>query len=194
MADALTKNALSTLSPLAGASVAKQAALVVGGSIALAILSQISVPFFPVPMTLQTLGVLLIGLTFGFRLATATLALYIVEGLIGLPVFAGFSSGYAVIVGGTGGYIIGFLVAAAVLGLMADKGLTKSWTGTISAVVIGEVIIFGLGCGYLAYLYGADVAINGGLLPFVAGDLVKSALAVLFAKGVLKGAARFASL
>jgi biotin transport system substrate-specific component len=186
--------ALPTLLPLAGTSLAKQAALVVAGSAALAILSQISVPFFPVPMTLQTLGVLLIGLTFGFRLASATLALYILEGVIGLPVFAQFSSGLSVVLGGTGGYIVGFLVAAAVMGLMADKGLTRSWTGAIAAVLVGEVIIFGLGCAYLGSLYGASVALNAGLLPFIAGDLVKSALAVLLARGVLKGAARFASL
>jgi biotin transport system substrate-specific component len=169
MAETIANSRLSTLLPLAGASLAKQAAIVVLGSIGLAVLSQVTVPFIPVPMTLQTLGVLLIGLTFGFRMASATLALYLLEGLVGLPVFAGFSSGIAVFMGGTAGYLAGFLIAASVLGLMADKGLTKGWAGTIAAVAVGQVIIFGLGVAWLTALYGFDKAIAFGLLPFIYG-------------------------
>ncbi len=194
MADMIANHRLTTLLPLAGASLARQAAIVVLGSIGLAVLSQVSVPFIPVAMTLQTLGVLLIGLTFGFRMASATLALYLLEGLVGLPVFTGFNSGMAAFLGGTGGYLAGFLIAASVLGLMADKGLTKSWAGTIAAVAIGQVIIFGLGVAWLTAIYGFDKAIAYGLTPFIPGDLVKSALAVLLARGVLKGASQFAKI
>jgi biotin transport system substrate-specific component len=194
MADMAINSGATTLETMLGGTFARKAAITVLGSLFLAAMSQIQVPFFPVPMTLQTLGVMLIGVTFGFRLATATVALYLVEGLIGLPVFAGFAAGPAVFFGGTAGYLFGFLAAAALMGLMADRGITKSWTGMIATLVAGEVVIFGLGIAYLAYLYGFDKALQFGLYPFVLGDLLKVALALLFGKGVLKGASRFASL
>jgi biotin transport system substrate-specific component len=194
MADIAIKSGAETLENMVGGTFARKAAITVLGSLFLAAMSQIQVPFFPVPMTLQTLGVMLIGITFGFRLATATVALYLVEGLIGLPVFAGFSSGPAVFIGGTAGYLFGFLGAAALMGFMADRGITKSWLGMIGTLVAGEVVIFGLGIAYLTYLYGFDKALEYGLYPFVLGDLLKMALALLLGKGVLKGASRFAKL
>lgn len=189
----VSNTALSTLEPLAGTSLAKKALLVFGGSLFLAALSQVSAGA-PVPQTLQTLGVMLIGLTFGFRLATATLLLYILEGALGFPVFAGFTSGIAKIIGGTGGYLLGFVLAAALIGYLADKGFTKSWAGTIGALFAGEVIIFGLGVAWLTYLFGFDKALEWGFTPFVLWDGVKLALAALIGKGVLKGAAQFAKL
>ena len=128
---------ISTLEALASGSLAKKAAIVAGGSIFLAVLSQIAVPFFPVAMTLQTLAVMLIGVTFGFRLASATVVLYILEGAAGLPVFTGFAN-MAVLIAKpyTSGYIAGFLVAAAVMGFMADRGVTKSWLGMIATLVV----------------------------------------------------------
>jgi biotin transport system substrate-specific component len=194
MAETALVNGRQTLENLVGATLARKAAIVVLGSMFMAALSQISVPFFPVPMTLQTLAVMLIGLTFGFRLATATVALYLVEGLVGLPVFAGFSAGPAVFVGGTAGYLAGFLAAAALMGAMADRGVTKSVLGMIATLFAGEVVIFGLGIAYLTYLYGFENALAYGLYPFLLADLVKMALAVLIGKGVIKGASRFASL
>jgi biotin transport system substrate-specific component len=194
MADMAINSGATTLETMLGGTFARKAAITVLGSLFLAAMSQIQVPFFPVPMTLQTLGVMLIGVTFGFRLATATVALYLVEGFIGLPVFAGFAFGPAVFFGGTAGYLLGFLAAAALMGLMADRGMTKSWAGMIATLVAGEVVIFGLGIAYLAYLYGFDKALQFGLYPFVLGDVLKLALALLLGKGVLKGASRFASL
>jgi biotin transport system substrate-specific component len=194
MAQAALANGAQTLENLVGGTLARKAAITVLGSIFLAVLSQIQVPFYPVPVTLQTLGVMLIGLTFGFRLATATVALYLIEGLVGLPVFAGFASGPAVFFGGTAGYLFGFLIAAALMGFMADRGVTKSWLGTVMTLFAGEVVIFGLGVAYLAYLYGFDKSLEFGLYPFVLGDLVKLALAALIGKGVTKGASRFAQL
>jgi biotin transport system substrate-specific component len=194
MAQAALANGAQTLENLVGGTLARKAAITVLGSIFLAVLSQIQVPFYPVPVTLQTLGVMLIGLTFGFRLATATVALYLIEGLVGLPVFAGFASGPAVFFGGTAGYLFGFLIAAALMGFMADRGVTKSWLGTVVTLFAGEVVIFGLGVAYLAYLYGFDKSLEFGLYPFVLGDLVKLALAALIGKGVTKGASRFAQL
>ncbi|MBL0370804.1 biotin transporter BioY [Rhizobium sp. KVB221] len=194
MIDITIKSGAQTLESMLGGSLARKATITVLGSLFLAALSQIEVPFFPVPMTLQTLGVMLIGLTFGFRLATATVALYLVEGFIGLPVFAGFAFGPAVFVGGTAGYLFGFLGAAALMGFAADRGMTKSWLGAALTLLAGEVVIFGLGIAYLAYLYGFENALAYGLYPFVLADLVKMALAVLIGKGVIKGASRFAKL
>lgn len=185
---------ISTLEALAGGSLAKKAAIVVLGSVFLAVMSQITVFFYPVPMTLQTLAVMLIGVTFGFRMATATVALYLLEGFVGLPVFAGFFSGPAVFIGGTGGYLFGFLGAAALMGYLADRGVTRGWVGMIATLFAGEVVIFGLGVGYLAYLYGFDKSLEYGFYPFWMADLLKLAIAAAMAKGVLKGAARFAQL
>lgn len=185
---------ISTLEALAGGSLARKAAIVVAGSLFMAAMTQISVPFYPVPVTLQTLAVMLIGVTFGFRMATATVGLYLLEGLAGLPVFSNFGFGYAKLIGPTGGYLAGFLIAAAVMGFLADRGVTRGWTGMIAALVVGEVIIMALGFGWLANLIGAEKAWAGGVAPFILGDVIKLVLAALIARGVLKGAARFAQL
>jgi biotin transport system substrate-specific component len=192
MAQATTQ--ISTLETLASGSLAKKAAIVVAGSIFMAAMTQISVPFFPVPMTLQTLAVMLIGVTFGFRMAAATIALYLVQGLAGLPVFSNFGFGAAKLVGPTGGYLIGFLVAAAAMGFMADRGITKSWAGMIATLAVGEVIIFALGYSWLGALIGTEKAWLGGVLPFLLGDALKFVLAALIGMGVLKGATRFSQL
>ena len=194
MAQVAFATGAQTLENLVGGTLARKAAITVLGSIFLAVMSQINVTFYPVPMTLQTLAVMLIGVTFGFRLAAATLFLYLIEGFVGLPVFAEFKSGPAVFLAGTGGYLIGFLVAAAVMGFFADRGLTKSWPGMVGTLLVGEIVIFGMGIAYLAYLYGFDKALEYGLYPFVLADLVKMGLALLLGKGVIKGASSLASL
>lgn len=186
---------ISTFEALVGGSLAKKTMLVVAGSLFLAVLSQIAVPFFPVAMTLQTLAVMLIGVTFGFRLATATVVLYILEGAAGLPVFTGFANMAELIAKPyTSGYVAGFVVAAGFMGFMADRGVTKSWFGMITTLFIGEVIIFALGIAVLGYLIGYEASLSAGLYPFLLGDALKLVLAALIGKGVLKGAARFAQL
>lgn len=190
-----TATGISTLEALAGGSLAGKAAIVGLGSVFLAVMSQIAVPFFPVAMTLQTLAVMLIGVTFGFRMATATVILYILEGAAGLPVFTGFAN-MAVLIAKpyTAGYVAGFLVAAAVMGFMADRGVTKTWLGMIATLFVGEVVIFGMGIALLAYLLGFETSLQAGLYPFLLGDALKLVLAAVIAKGVLKGATRFAQL
>ena len=195
MAELATRSGISTLEALASGSLAKKAAIVGLGSVFLAVMSQIAVPFFPVAMTLQTLAVMLIGVTFGFRLATATVVLYILEAAAGLPVFTGFANLAELIAKPyTAGYVAGFLVAAAFMGFMADRGVTKTWFGMIATLLVGEVIIFGLGVAFLGYLIGFEGALASGLYPFLLGDTLKLVLAALLAKGVLKGATRFAQL
>ncbi|MBX9457749.1 MAG: biotin transporter BioY [Rhizobium sp.] len=191
MAQATT---ISTLEALVGGSLAKKSAIVVAGSLFMAAMTQISVPFFPVPMTLQTLAVMLIGVTFGFRMATATIALYLLEGIAGLPVFSNFGSGFAKLVGPTGGYLIGFLIAAAAMSYLADRGVTRRWAGMVATLIVGEVIIMALGFAWLATLIGAEKAWLGGVVPFLLGDALKLVLAAMIAKGVLNGASRFARL
>src|SRR4051794_39821492 len=106
------------------ASALRPALLAIGGSLALAASAQILVPIQPVPMTLQSLVVLLIGAAYGWRLGAATVLLYLAEGLCGMPVFAGFRAGPAVLIGPTGGFLLGFVPAAALAGWLAARGWT----------------------------------------------------------------------
>jgi biotin transport system substrate-specific component len=181
----VSNTALTTLAPLAGSSLAKKALIVLGGTIGLAALSQVAIGY-PVPTTLQTLGVMLIGLTFGMRMATSTLAAYLVGGMVGLPFFAPIGDA-------TSGYLAGFFISVALIGYLADRGFTRSWTGTFAALIAGEAIIFSLGVVWLAHALNlsAGDAIAAGFTPFVLVDAVKLALAALIGKGVLKGAAQF---
>lgn len=176
-----------TIGAIMGGTLMRDMLLVAAGSILLAILSQITVPFFPVPMTLQTLGVMFIGLTFGWRLATATVLLYLAEGLMGAPVFSGFSSGYLFMLGGTGGYLLGFLAAVAAMGVMVDLGFARTLPGAVLVACVGELLIFGFGILHLYNLYGLEKALAYGLYPFVLAESVKVALAVAIAKGCLRG-------
>jgi biotin transport system substrate-specific component len=153
-------------------------ALAFGGTLALALSAKAQIPFYPVPMTLQTLAVLVIGGVFGLRLAATTIALYLAEGLLGIPVFAGAAAGPAYMFGPTAGYLAGFLAAAAVIGALADRGLMRSWIWLAAAMGLGHVIIFACGFGWLALATGASKAWSVGVAPFYLATLVKTALAV----------------
>lgn len=158
---------------------ATQAVAVVLGSALIAAAAQIQVPMIPVPMTMQTFAVLAIGMLYGPRLAFFTLAAYVFEGVIGLPVFAG-GANFAVLLAKpfTIGYIAGFVAAAVVAGAVAQgsAGVLRS----ALAVVAGTVALYVLGLGWLAYMMGGDVAkaVSLGLVPFLLGDAVKAALAI----------------
>jgi len=155
--------------------------LAVVGTILLTIAAKIKVPFWPVPMTMQTFVVLVLGMAYGWRLGAATLALYLAEGALGLPVFSGTPErgiGVAYILGPTGGYLLGFLLAATAVGWLAEKGWDRSWLSTAGAMLIGNVIIYVPGILWLGALIGMERAIQVGLLPFLLGDGLKLALAV----------------
>ena len=113
----------SLMTPSVAASALTKAALVVFGSLLLAASAQFKIPLYPVPVTGQTLVVLLIGMTYGLRLGTITMAAYLFEGLIGMPVFAGGAAGVAVLMGPTGGYLFGFLLAGVSMGYLAERGM-----------------------------------------------------------------------
>ena len=155
-----------------------QAVLVLAGTLLLAISAHIKVPFWPVPQTMQTFAVLLIAMSYGSRLGTITIAAYLAEGMLGLPVFAA-GSGIAYMAGPTAGYLVGFLVAGALLGWLADQGWCRNWQSTVAAMLIGNGAIYLFGLGWLAQLFGTSVAISAGLLPFIWGDIAKIVLAAL---------------
>jgi biotin transport system substrate-specific component len=178
LTDALDATLAATLWPAQRSSrIARAAALAVGGALALTLSAKIQVPFIPVPMTLQTLVVLVLGAAFGARLAAATVALYLLEGLLGLPVFAGAVAGPAYMAGPTGGFLLGFLIAAALIGFLAERGWDRSWGRLVAAMTLGHVAIFALGFGWLAVLIGPEKAFALGVAPFALATIVKTLLA-----------------
>ena len=159
----------------------RQFTLAVVGSLLIALASKIQIPFYPVPMTLQTLMVLTIGMAYGWRLATATLILYLLEGAVGFPVFAGTPEkgiGFTYMLGGTGGYLVGYVFAAGCCGWLAERGWGRNTLTTATAMLIGNFLIYIPGLLWLGALYGWDKPILAwGLVPFVLGDIIKIALA-----------------
>jgi biotin transport system substrate-specific component len=169
-------NLISTVWPQSQTQLAIKSLIVVLGVALLTLSAKIQVPFWPVPMTLQTLVVLLIGATCGARLAGITLGSYLVLGAVGIPVFAS-GAGIAYMFGPTGGYLLGFFAAAVLLGYLADRGMGRSFLSALLLFAIGEVVIFALGTGWLATLIGVDRAIAAGLVPFIPAEILKVALA-----------------
>lgn len=152
--------------------------LCLAGSALLAVSAKIQIPL-PVPFTFQTMVVLMIGMAFGTKLAFATVACYLLEGALGLPVFAQ-GSGVAYMAGPTGGYLVGFLVAATTMGWLAERASWgKSFKSCIAAMLVGEIIIFSFGLLWLGYLLGVDKALSLGLIPFIPGEVVKIILAMV---------------
>ena len=147
------------------------------GTLLLAISSKVQVPFWPVPMTMQTFVIFLIGMTYGIRLSFATVALYLFEGAAGLPVFAS-GGGIAYLIGPTAGYLYGMLFAAVVISYLANLGFSKTYFKATFSLLIGSVIIFLIGITYLGSIIGYQKAIEAGLLPFIPSELFKIALAV----------------
>lgn len=151
--------------------------LALAGTALLAISAQISVPMWPVPMTMQTFAVVLIGAAYGWRLGGATVALYLAEGAMGLPVFANAGS-VASLVGPTAGYLFAFVAAAAAVGALVEKGWGRSLFKTTLAMTLGTAMIFAGGVAWLSTFTGVEKALVVGMYPFLVGGAVKIALAV----------------
>lgn len=155
--------------------------LVVGASLATAAAARIAVPvpWSPVPLTGQTFAVLLAGAALGPARGFLALALYLLEGAAGLPVFAGGAGGAARLAGPTGGYLLAFPFAAALTGALAARGWDRRFIGTLAAMLLGSVVIFAAGLAQLSRFLPADRVLAAGLFPFIPGDLLKAALAAL---------------
>jgi biotin transport system substrate-specific component len=167
----------------------QEVALVLAGTLVLYVSAKVFVPFFPVPMTLQTLAVMAIAAAYGQRLGTLTVLAYLAEGAVGIPVFtytppAVASLGY--FLGPTGGFLIGFIALALIVGYAADRGWDRSPVRLFGAMLVADVVVFAIGFVWFAWLahlssggIGAGVAIawSKGIAPFILGDLLKIALA-----------------
>ncbi|WP_022724384.1 biotin transporter BioY [Rhodopseudomonas sp. B29] len=156
----------------------RSGALVLIGTGLLVLSAKVNLPLPLVPMTLQTLVVLLIGAAFGSRLGAVTVAAYLAEGALGLPVFAGPAAGIAALTGPTAGYLFGFVAAAAIVGWVAERGFDRSVLTLFVAMAIGHLVILGCGFGWLAFglQFGVGTAWAVGVAPFIAASLVKNAL------------------
>lgn len=150
--------------------------LSVAGSIFIAVCARIQVPMWPVPMTMLTFAVLFVSLVYGPRLALATVSLYLVQGIAGLPVFAA-GSGIAYLMGPTGGYLLACLPAAFVVGMLAQRGWGSRALRVFVAMLAGSAIFYLVGASWLASFVGPEKAIAAGIMPFLIGDAVKAMLA-----------------
>jgi len=153
--------------------------LILVGSLFLAACAQITVWTVPVPITMQTFGVLVVGAVYGWRLGAATVAAYLVEGAVGLPFFAGMTGGLPILFGPTGGYLFGFVAAAAVVGWLAERGWDRNILTMALAMLIGNVVLYVPGLLWLSNFTGGEKVFEYGLYPFVIGDAVKLAAAAL---------------
>ncbi len=159
----------------------RHVALIVLGSLIIYLCARITfpVPGSPVPVTGQTFGVLLVGGALGSRRGVASVALYVLIGLIGFPFFAEGKGGVGVILGATGGYLVGFILAGAVVGRLAELGWDRRVLGALAAMAIGNVVIYLVGVPWLMAVLDVDLAtgIKLGVTPFIVGDIVKLLLA-----------------
>jgi biotin transport system substrate-specific component len=177
----MTASLAANLWPAARSNILTQLALAVGGSLLLAASAHVQVPFWPVPLTMQTLAVLLIGIVYGPELGAATVLLYLAEGASGLPMFAK-GGGIAYLTGPTSGYLVSYPIAAAIVGWMTSGGRGRSFVYALLGCLAAEVVIFALGFGWLATFIGASKAWLAGVQPFLLGDAVKLAIAALISQ------------
>ena|SRR5712691_9902788 len=158
---------------------AYDAALILAGSLSIALSAQLAfrLPFTPVPITGQTLAVLLTGALLGSRRGALAALAYLGEGLGGLPVFASGGGGLAHLTGPTGGYLGGFVLAALVTGFLAERGWDRRVGTTLLAMLLGNIVIYVPGLLWLSAFAGPDKTLGMGLYPFILGDLLKIACA-----------------
>jgi biotin transport system substrate-specific component len=155
------------------------------GLVALTAQFEIKLPFTPVPITGQTFAVLLVGASLGAVRGTASLVLYFLLGLIGAPVYAGGEEGWTWVEGATGGFLIGFIAAAAVTGWLAERRWDRRFSSAIAAMLTGSLVMYLVGLPWLAAVANLDFeeTLKQGLAPFVPGDLVKLYLAAALLPG-----------
>lgn len=153
--------------------------IIISGVIGMMLLSKVSfyLPFTPVPITAQSLGILIIGASFGMKRAFVASLIYVGAGVCGLPIFSGGKFGLLAITGPTGGYIIGFIIAATVMGLLGNKQKDRKFISSILIFVLGHIIIFSFGLLWLLNFVSIEKVFALGLYPFIPGMIVKTFLA-----------------
>lgn len=162
-----------------GTGLRREAMLIVAGSLLVALLAQIRIPLQPVPITGQTFGVLLVGALLGSRLGAASMLTYLSLGAVGLPVFAGGGSSVAHFLGPTGGYLVGFIGAAFLVGWLSERGWDRRIGTTALAMFFGTLLIYIPGVAWLSLFVGFDQALRVGILPFILSDMLKIGMAAL---------------
>ncbi len=193
-----TSPAPSTLIGQFATSPVRRIALVLTGIGLITLGAKVQVPFWPVPMTLQTLALMIIFAASGLRLSLEIILGYLALGLAGVPVFAGAAAGPLYFAGPTAGFLLGFVGAAVIVGWAADRGMARRPLALFGAMLAGDAVIFALGFLWLGFLFttasgatlGAEVAFASGVNPFVLADLVKLVLAVLVITGFARRARR----
>jgi biotin transport system substrate-specific component len=170
---------VDTIWPMSG--LLREVLLILTGSLLIAAAAQIKIPlpFSPVPITGQTFAVLLLAALYGSKRGLATVITYLALGVAGMPIFAGAVSGIAPLIGPTGGYLVGFLAAAYLVGLLSERGWDRKPWSTAVSMVIGNAIIYALGVLWLAYYVGWGNVLSTGVLPFLPGDIIKIGLATI---------------
>jgi biotin transporter BioY len=154
--------------------------LVIGGSLLIALCTRFKIwlPVSRIPVTGQTFAVLMIGGLLGARRASLATLVYIIEGAAGLPVFAS-GGGFAILRGFTGGYLVGFVPAAYIVGILAERGWDRRVWTTVLAMFVGNIVIYSFGLTWLSCLPGVNNVLREGLYPFIIGDLLKILLAAI---------------
>jgi biotin transport system substrate-specific component len=162
---------------------ARHIALIAAGALFIYLSARVVIPIAgnPVPITGQTFGVLLVGGALGFRRGLASVLLYVLLGVIGLPFFAEGRSGLAIVFGASGGYLVGFILAGALVGRLAELGWDRHIAGAVGAMAVGNALIYVIGVPWLAIVTQSDpaAAIKLGLVPFLVGDILKLLLAAV---------------
>jgi len=174
-------------------SLATDITLVAAGAALTAVMAQIAVPLYPVPITGQTLAVLLVGASLGATRGALSIALYALLGVVGLPVFTDASSGIGVLAGTTGGYIIGFIFAAAFTGWLAQRDWDKKFLGAALSFLGGTAVTFVFGLAWLAIVTGGTLeqVLAWGLYPFIIGGLIKAGIAAAVIPATWKISTKF---
>lgn len=178
---------------LANRSRSWQIAAIVFGSTFLALSSYIEVPMYPVPMTMQTFAVAMVGALYGWRLGGITIAIWLVEGAAGLPVLSGGGGGAHHFVGPTAGYLFAFLPMGVMIGWLAERGWNGNRVGlAFLSMLLGNLLCLSIGAAWLATILGVEQAIVHGVAPFLLGAILKSALGAATLKAITRGKFRTA--
>ena len=165
----------------------KQTALVLAGTLLIALAAQFSVPMIPVPLSLQTLAILTVGFALGSRLGAITLLVYLAEGAMGLPVFSNGGAGLPYMMGPTGGFLVGFVAMAWLAGWAADRGLARRPLPAIGVALAASALIYVPGLAWPAAFMGIEWSSlwSGWMAPFLLGDAIKSVIVALLVSGGL---------